>query len=425
MNTTQKSGPDVIVSRVVDISTPPPPPPRRPEMPPIGDLAPPRSPQATMDWTSDVPVPKTDTKPNLGTQAAAALAAIPDLKPQKEEEPPPSVAAKRPAAPQLGPTSDKGPWALESTESLLDELDAGFDSILGDDGPKTSRDDGGVSPAAFSKSGSGGMSGARELFADLAKGHVRHVRDFMIDVGANQAKTEWVSVCEPAIQSVREMAEQLAMTDLVASLEVFGSALAGASAQLKPVVEGAARQKLIDAYAKLIEAMPGAFALDSVRSAREAVIVQSLLLQISDVRKVALDRLYKAGLTSLDVYYVAKPEEIVVTTGLSIEVAQKIVAKFKQYKKQIEGASVDAERSFEHKRLEELAMDLARHHRTVETADDNKEKREARKAREETLLEIKVLLARLGETDRLAAMDKLPFADKARELGKYLEKVKG
>lgn len=379
-----------------------------------------------MDWGDGPPVPKTDTKPNLGTQAAAALAAIPDLKPpkDKEEEPPPSVA-KRPAAPQLGPTSDKGPWAMESTEDLLDELDAGFDSIL-DEGPKTSRDDGGgISPAAFSKSGSGGLSGARELFADLAKGHVRHVRDFMIDVGSNQAKTEWVSVCEPAIQSVREMAEQLSMMDLVAALEGFGSALAGAAAQLKPLVEGDARQKLIDAYAKLVEGMPIAFALDSVKSARDAVIVQSLLLQIPEVRKVALDRLYKAGLTSLELYYVAKPEEICVTTGLSPEVAQKIVSKFKQYKKQIEGASIDAERTFEHKRLEELAMDLARHHRTVETSDDSKAKREARKAREETLLEIKVLLARLGETDRLTAMDKLPFAEKARELGRYLEKVKG
>src|SRR5204862_2862627 len=136
---TKKSGPDVIVSRVVAISTPPPPPfppgagapGRRPELPPMGDLAPPRAPAATMDWTSDIPAPKTDTKPNLGTQAAAALAAMPDLKPKppQEEESPPSVA-QRPPAPQLGPTSDKGPWALESTESLLDELDAGFDSIL-------------------------------------------------------------------------------------------------------------------------------------------------------------------------------------------------------------------------------------------------------------------------------------------------------
>jgi hypothetical protein len=260
---------------------------------------------------------------------------------------------------------------------------------------------------------------------ELAKGHVRHVRDFMIDVGANQAKTEWVSVCEPAIQSVREMAEQLAMVELVAALEGFGSALAAASAQLKVVVEGAARQKLLDAYEPLVAAMPEAFATQGARSAREAVIVQSLLLQIPEVRKVALDRLYKAGLTSLELYYIAKPEEIGVTTGLSIEVTTKIVDKFRHYKKQVEGSSVDAERSFENKRLEELAMDLARHHRTVETTDDAKEKREARKAREEALLEIKVLLARLGETDRLAAMDKLPFADKARELGRYLEKVKG
>lgn len=370
------------------------------------------------------PGPKTDTKPNLGQQAAAALAATPVGPPPREpqatihSEPPPPSVAPRPAAPQM--------WAADSTESLLDDIDDGFASILGDDGPKTSRDDGGVSPAAKSvQHSSGGLSGARDLFAELAKVHVRHVRDFMIDVVSGQAKTEWVGVCEPAIQSLREMGEQLAMADFCTALDGFSSALANASASLQPVVEGPARQRLVDSYQPLVAAMPSAFALDDARSAREGVIVQALLLQLPEVRSVALGRLYKAGLTSLDVYYLARPEEIAQTTGLDIEVAKKIKNKFVQYKKQIESASIDAERSYEHKRLEELAMDLARHHRTVETEDDAKAKREARKAREETLLEIKVLLARLGETDRLAAMDKLPFAEKARELGRYLEKVKG
>jgi hypothetical protein len=413
----------VIVSRVVDISTPPPPPPQRPAAP-------------TMDWGAmqPPPAPKTDTKPNLGAQAAAALAATPVAKPPPPPPPPPSddpppSAGPRPAAPSFGKPPGSTPWAMESTESLLDDIDDGFASILGDDEPKTSRDAAGgeISPAAasMSKFQSGGLSGARDLFAELAKGHVRHVRDFMIDVGAGQAKTEWVGVCEPAIQSLREMGEQLAMPQLVTALEGFSSALASASASLMAVVEGTARQKLLDAYGPLVTAMPSAFALDDVRSAREGVIVQSLLLQLPEVRSVALGRLYKAGLTSLELYYLAKPEEIAQTTGLDIAVAQKIKNKFVHYKKQIESASIDAERSYEHKRLEELAMDLARHHRTVEGSDDSKAKREARKAREEVLLEIKVLLARLGETDRLATMDKLPFAEKARELGRYLEKVKG
>jgi hypothetical protein len=35
-----------------------------------------------------------------------------------------------------------------------------------------------------------------------------------------------------------------------------------------------------------------------------------------------------------------------------------------------------------------------------------------------------VLLARLGEVDRLAAMDKLPFAQKVAELEAYLDEAR-
>jgi hypothetical protein len=173
--------------------------------------------------------------------------------------------------------------------------------------------------------------------------------------------------------------------------------------------------------------MPTAFALDEARSAHEGIIVQTLLLQIPEVRKVTLDKLYAAGLTSLDVYNMAKPAEIAETTGLPLEVAKKISDKFKSYKKELEGAKVDADRSFEHGRLAELATALEEHQEAFDAAEqdgDSKKKREARKAREEVLLEVKVLLARLGEVDRLAAMDKLPFAQKVAELEAYLDEAR-
>lgn len=315
---------------------------------------------------------------------------------------------------------------MESVDSLLDDVDAGFDNILGGDeeGPRTQRE----SPAEAkpAERPSGGLSGARELFSQLAAGHVRHVRDFMIDVKAAQARTEWVAVCEPAIRSIRQMGEQLAMPELCAALDAFSKALAKAGEERAPQVSDSAREALLDAYRPLIAAMPAAFALDEARSAREGVIVQSLLLQIPEVRKVALDKLYAAGLTSLDVYVMAKPAEISETTGLPIEVAKKISDKFRNYKKELESAKVDADRSFEHGRLAELAKALEKHQAAFEAAEqdgDSKKKREERKAREEVLLEVKVLLARLGETDRLANMDKLPFAQKVAELEAYLEEA--
>ena len=39
-------------------------------------------------------------------------------------------------------------------------------------------------------------------------------------------------------------------------------------------------------------------------------------------------------------------------------------------------------------------------------------------------VEIKVLMARLGEVERLAKLDKLPFGQKVNELTKYLDEAK-
>lgn len=414
LDSTKRSGPDVLVSRVVDISTSPPPPRRRPELP-VDAFAPARPPQATVDWANE-PI-TTQTEPDLGAAAAAARA---------QADPPPSRPAQRPIAPSFDVTAPKGPFASDNVESLLDEVDAGFESILGDEGARTRRDDP-LTDDSSGKTSSGGLSDARALFTQLAAGHVRHVRDFMIDVLGSQAKTDWVSVCQPAIESLREMTKQLDMVEVSAALDAFAEALSHAGADRSVMVEGEARRRLIDAYQPLVMAMPAAFTLDDARSTREGIIVQSLLLQIPEVRKVALDKLYAAGLTSLGVYYVAKPEEITVTTGISTDVARKIVERFKRYKQEIEGATVDAERSFEHRRLAELAAALDEHHRAfvdAEISGDPRAKRQARKAREDVLLEVKVLLARLGETDRIAAMEKLPFAQKVNELKGYLDEAR-
>ncbi len=342
--------------------------------------------------------------------AASTLGAIPPM------EPPPRT--HKPPAPTITVNEAPNESLWDSVEALLDDVDAGFGAIVGgqqqDTGPNTQREN---------KFPSGGLTSARDLFLQLATVHLRHVRDFMIDVKSGQATVEWLQLCEPAIRSVRQMADQLELQDLAGALDAYGNALKFCAESSGMAINPESTARLLAAYDPLVALIPSAFSLDAVKSRRDGVIVHSLLLQIPQVRKVTIDKLFAAGLTTLDAFFVARADEIAMTTGLDIDVAKRIVERFTAYKKETVSQSVDEERSVERKRLATLTEELAKQHEAFELAeknDEGKKKREARKAREAALLEIKVVLARLGEEERATAIDKVPFAQKVAELRKLV-----
>ena len=94
---------------------------------------------------------------------------------------------------------------------------------------------------------------------------------------------------------------------------------------------------------------------------------------------------------------------------------------------EVQAAVPDDSRSSEHSRLETLAKALATQHTGFERAekdDDGPRKRELRKARDATFLEIKVLMARVGEVELLGRVEKLPFGLKLTEIERYLDEAK-
>lgn len=271
----------------------------------------------------------------------------------------------------------------------------------------------------------------KELFAELAANHMRHVRDFMMDVKWGEATREWVEVCIPAVTSLRRAAERLELPELVESLDAYALVLEGVGlAGDGKLIDGPVKERLIGSYDRLIEVLPQAFALDSDRSAREAVIVQSLLLQIPDVRKVTIDKMHAAGLTRLDVLFVAKPSEISDTTGIPEAVSRRIVERFQEYKVELQNASPSDARAAERDRLSSLAAQLREQHDGYEEAargwsDAAKaKKRELFRAREDSWLQISLLLARFGEVDRLKGIEKVPFADRIKQLETWLEEAR-
>jgi hypothetical protein len=270
----------------------------------------------------------------------------------------------------------------------------------------------------------------RSLFAQLAANHVRPVRDFLMDLRWGEATVEWIDVCEPALKSLRSAADKLDLTELCTALDAFAAAMSATKSAGTRMIEGDRRAALLVSHEKLAELMPQAFALDRERSQRESVILQSLLLQVPGVKKVTTDKLYAAGLTTLEAMLLANPGDIATTTGIDPALATRVVARFREYHAQVRSRVPDATHAPERARIAELASRLRREHDQHEAAargwspEASEKKKELRDARTRTLLEIQILLARLGEVERLKELERLPFEQKLTQLESFLEEAR-
>ena len=311
------------------------------------------------------------------------------------------------------------------TSKLLTDLDEAFGAIV-DSANGSGRS---MRPSA-SPPPNASITELRELFNSLAANHMQQVRDFMIGVRWGEAPRDWIPICEPAVASLLRAAKEMDLADLAKALESYGEALKRAADATGTTIAGNAREGLIAAYAKLSDLMPEAFGLDGERGRREAIIVHALLQQVPEVRKITIDKIYAAGLASLDNLFLAKPDEIAATTGMSESLAERIVEKVQRYRQEI-ASLADATRAAERNHLAKLATELRDLHQQFESVaaawsdDEHAKKKQLRQARSVALLQVKVLLARLGEVDRLAQLERLPFERKIEQLEGYLQEASG
>lgn len=308
--------------------------------------------------------------------------------------------------------------APDSVDALLDDIDAGFDRIV--ESPGSARN---VLSEHEAKE-------VHELFSQIAVGHMRPVRDFMIELGLGDPPREWLDLVTPSVASLAKSAEGMGMTELRDAAGVFREALETVGKSGEPRITSEQRKELTDAFELLAAELPGAFDLSEERDRREPIIVQSLLRQIPDVRKVALDKLYSAGLTALEMYYAAQPYDIAQAAGLSEDLAARIVKRFAQYRRETSIGAPDLERSHEHKKLALLVARLAQQNEAFDTASKSwskkaeRDKKRVRKERSDTVLELNVLLARLGEVELVQRMEKMAFQAKVEALTVYMNEFK-
>ncbi|MBI5532700.1 MAG: zinc-ribbon domain-containing protein [Deltaproteobacteria bacterium] len=371
----------------------------------------------------------------------------------RRSTPPPSSKTGDPKQPKkrksTRPTApDIAEWGADPDheQKLLDEVDAGFYSIVKPRSEQPSDDDWSTpsdpalkldtsefrtlaQPAdgpAHAAPDPVDVAAAVELFEQLAPIYARPIRDFMMEVTWGDATKAWLAVCGPAARSLRAASDKMDLVELRTALDDFLASVQLAEAEEGAMIAGTAKEMVTGAYDKLVTVMPHVFGLEEERGRREPMIVHSLLQQVPGVGKVTLDKIYAAGLTRLDMLYAAKPDEVAVTAGIAIEVARAICGRFQSYRTEVQQLRPDGGRLADRKKLEALARELRVLNDAFKGASSGwstqaaKDKRWLRTERERIFLEIKVVLARSGDVDLLQQLERLPFERKAAHLETFL-----
>jgi hypothetical protein len=266
----------------------------------------------------------------------------------------------------------------------------------------------------------------RKMFDEIAATHLRPIRDVVLEVRFGNAPTSWLRPCRAAVKQLVQAAEQLERSDLSPKLLALDGALADAESASNGSIDGSARETLLTAYEALVPMAPALLSLEAEQGRREPVLVRSLLMQIAGVETVTLEKLWAAGLGELRTLTQAKPEEIAVVCGIEQDVASAIAARLSSFVRELGGTVSTADAPGERARLRALVESLrARNDEFEKTAEKWSEsaiaaKRKIRVERARVLHEIVVTLARLGETDRIGALDRLPYARKINELNQYV-----
>ncbi len=316
-------------------------------------------------------------------------------------------------------------------QRLLDEVENGFDAILviaestpparPSTSPSASEDD-----QSVTTENKFDQKQAMDLFQQLVVANAQPIRDFMIDVRLGEPHRSWLDHCEPAIQAILRSAKGMGFVELVGRASRFIEAITHARSAVVQgeSIRGEARERLMDAYNELIAFFPEAFGAEVESNRREAAIVGGLLSKVPGLNPLALGRIYATGLVSLGLFYVSRPGELADLVGVSLEIAERITERFREYRQMAATMSPANARAEERHRLRLAMEELSRAARAYEGASPaTSERRVFRRERSLAMADVTILLARLGEVDRLKKLETMSFAARVEALAAFLEEA--
>lgn len=396
--------------------------------------------------------PRVETRPssqgysNLGFEEEKFTSPSKDYKPAPTPSPASFIPVNKPLTPEPAPTAPvlRTPTpeivataptpasnALSSEMSFFDEVVDDFDEAF--DAAFNASPSFSVDQPILAGEVKHDEAAIQDLFSKIAANYAKPVKNFVFELKRGTATKEWVEICRPAMRSISRAAENMELTTAAKRMIDFDEALSLAQTSEERSLTGEIRDLILASYEELIEVMPQTFVIGEEEQQREGIIINSLLKQIPDLGRVTFEKLYGAGLTSLDTLFLAKKEDLAAATGIPIWLCERICNKFQEYREELDGTPRDVAQSGYRTKLAELVSELRRQHEGFERASAQEwsnpalaaEKRKFRQNRQACVLQINVVLAEMGELDLVNEIQKLSFERRIQRLEEYLESSAG
>lgn len=327
------------------------------------------------------------------------------------------------APPGLGPaarqarTAPVSAFAGEIIDDLEASIGAAFDSVTGP---------GETAPGLVRHAYDDEAS--LELFASIASNYSRPVKNFILELRAGNASKDWVEICKPVMASIINGAASLGIDSTVEKMVDFCEALSLAGNGQLDGFDADSRQRILSCYDELVEALPATFVVGDDDRKRESILIHSLLRQIPEVGSVTLDKLYGAGLTSIEALLLATPDDVAAATSVPAWLCQRICDKVRDHRQQLESGSSAGAPLDPRLRLVEAVRELRRLQESFQRISENEgsgnvtaaDKRECLRARQDCALQISVLLAEMGEVDLVEQLRKMAVERRVERLERYL-----
>ena len=261
-------------------------------------------------------------------------------------------------------------------------------------------------------------------FADLAKVHAEPLRELMFQISLGRTPGSWAAACRPVLRPLLDAAAQIEMLELVGALGAFDASLERASAEPTTFIGDAASDSLRAAYEHLRQQLPDAFGQPPKSDSRRMIVLETLLLQVPEMQRRTLERLYAAGLNSLGQLSRARPEELSAVAGIDRELAAAIILRVQNFERERSRVHPNGQRKHIQDRLRTVIERLAQLQTDFERAEQEsstQRKRSARRDREAAVLELDLLFAELGEIDFIEELKRCPVRRKIQRVASYLE----
>lgn len=266
----------------------------------------------------------------------------------------------------------------------------------------------------------------RDTFAIIAKHHISPLRELMYHLSVGCTPRAWVTQTRPVLAPLFDAARQTGQVDLLDALSELDTALELAEAENTALVGPVSRGAIQQAYARLGKHLPDAFGSPRSSDGKRLLVLEALLLQVPNVHRRVLTKLYAAGIASIQQLLQGSADELARAAGLDRQLASAIiehVSRFARERSGLDQARLRLRVLEQMRGLVGRLSQLQSEFERAESAGNQVRKKAVRRARDGAVLELQRLVAELGEIELLEDLKRSSVRAKVVLMQNYLQRA--